>query len=57
MLNAVGNVIKQADGCQKGHLRTVSTKAGIDILPNIQKTAESQHDVLVMKVADEIGAG
>ena len=56
MLNAVGYVTKQADGHYKGTLRTVSIKADIDILSNIQKTAESQLDVLEMKEADEIGA-
>ncbi len=34
MLNAVGYVIKQADGHYKGTLRTVRFKAEIDILSN-----------------------
>jgi uncharacterized protein (DUF736 family) len=40
MLNAVGYVTKQTDGRYKGTLRTVSIKADIDILPNIQKSAD-----------------
>ncbi len=31
-------VIKQAGGCYKGTLRTVSIQAYTNILPNIQKT-------------------
>jgi uncharacterized protein (DUF736 family) len=42
MLNAVGYVIGQADRCYKGHLRTVSIQAEIDIPPNIQKSSDSQ---------------
>jgi uncharacterized protein (DUF736 family) len=40
-LNAIGHVTKQADGRYKGTLRTVSLKANIEILPNIQKTTDS----------------
>jgi uncharacterized protein (DUF736 family) len=38
-------------------LRTVSIKADIDILPNIQKTSHSQPDFRVVTVACEIGVG
>jgi uncharacterized protein (DUF736 family) len=55
-LNAVGYVIRQADGCYKGTLRTVSIKADIDILPNTQKTSDSQPDFRLMIEADKIGA-
>jgi uncharacterized protein (DUF736 family) len=47
-LNAIGNVIKQANGRNKGTLRTVSIKAEIDILPNAQKTSDSQHEFRAM---------
>ena len=57
MLNAVGYVTTQADGRYKGHLRTLSIKAEIDILPNIRKTADTQLDVRVMIETDEISAG
>lgn len=57
MLCAVGYVIRQVDGRYKRQMCTISNKADVDILPNIQKTAESQLDVHLMTEADEIGAG
>ena len=56
-MTAIGYVTKQGDGRYKGHLRTVSIKAEIDILPNIQKTADSQPDFRVLTQGIEIGAG
>ena len=56
-MTAIGYVTKQADGRYKGHLRTVSIKAEIDILPNIQKNADSQPDFRVITQGIEIGAG
>jgi uncharacterized protein (DUF736 family) len=50
-------VTKQADGHYKGTLRTVSIKADIDILPNTQKTSDSQPDFRIMIEADKICAG
>ena len=43
-MTAIGYATKQVDGRYKGTLRTVSIKADIDILPNIQKTSDSQPD-------------
>jgi uncharacterized protein (DUF736 family) len=57
IMTAIGYVTKQADGHYKGTLRTVSIKADIDILPNIQKTSDSQPDFRVMTEGIEIGAG
>ena len=56
-MTAIGYVTKQADGRYKGHLRTVSIRAEIDILPNIQKNADSQPDFRVLTQGIEIGAG
>jgi uncharacterized protein (DUF736 family) len=56
-LNAIGNVIKQANGRYKRTLRTVSIKADIDILPNAQKTSDTQPDFRVMTEGIKIGAG
>ena len=56
-MTAIGYVTKQADGHYKGTLRTVSIKADIDILPNIQKTSDTQPDFRVMTEGIEIGAG
>jgi uncharacterized protein (DUF736 family) len=57
IMTAIGYVTKQSDGRYKGTLRTVSIKADIDILPNIQKTSDSQPDFRVMTEGIEIGAG
>ena len=56
-MTAIGYVTKQVDGRYKGTLRTVSIKADIDILPNIQKTSDSQPDFRVVTEGIEIGAG
>ena len=56
-MTAIGYVTKHADGRYKGHLRTVSIKAEIDILPNIQKNADTQPDFRVVTQGIEIGAG
>jgi uncharacterized protein (DUF736 family) len=48
-MTAIGYVRKENDGRYKGHLRTVSIQAEIDIVPNQQKTSDSQ--------GIEIGAG
>jgi uncharacterized protein (DUF736 family) len=50
-------VAKQADGRYSDQLRTGSFKADIDILPDIQKTSDSQPDFRVMTEADEFGVG
>jgi uncharacterized protein (DUF736 family) len=57
IMTAIGYVTKQADGRYKGHLRTVSIRAEIDILPNLQKNADSQPDFRVLTQGIEIGAG
>jgi uncharacterized protein (DUF736 family) len=57
MLNAVGYVIKQANGRCLGNHRTVSITADIDHLPNIRRTADTQLDFRMMIEGVEIGAG
>ena len=47
----------QAIGYYKGILHTVSIKADIDILPNMQKTSDAQPNFCMMKKAEEIGVG
>ena len=56
-MTAIGYVRKENDGRYKGHLRTVSIQAEIDIVPNAQKTSDSQPDFRVMTQGIEIGAG
>jgi uncharacterized protein (DUF736 family) len=57
IMTAIGYVTKQTDGRYKGTLRTVSIKADIDILPNTQKTSDTQPDFRVVTEGIEIGAG
>lgn len=56
MLYAIGYVTKQADGLYMGHLRTLSIKADIDILPNIQNASGSQCDFRVETEGIQFGA-
>ena len=56
-MTAIGYVRKENDGRYKGHLRTVSIQAEIDIVPNQQKTSDSQPDFRVLTQGIEIGAG
>jgi uncharacterized protein (DUF736 family) len=55
-MTAIGYVTKQADGRYKGHLRTLTIQAEIDIIPNIQKSADGQPDYRVLTQGVEIGA-
>ena len=57
MLNVVGYATKQGDGHYKGTLRNVSMKADIDILPDIQKSDDTQLDFRMMTQVDEFGVG
>jgi uncharacterized protein (DUF736 family) len=57
IMTAIGYVTKQVAGHYKGTLRTVSIKADIDILPNTQKTSDTQPDFRVVTEGIEIGAG
>jgi uncharacterized protein (DUF736 family) len=56
MLNAVGYITKQVVGRYMGTLRTVSINTVIDILPDIQKTADCHLDFCTMTEVDVIGA-
>jgi uncharacterized protein (DUF736 family) len=56
-MTAIGYVRKENDGRYKGHLRTVSIQAEIDIVPNQQKASDSQPDFRVLTQGIEIGAG
>ena len=54
---AIGHVTKQANGGYKGHLKTLSIRAEIDLVPNTSKSAENQPDFRVLTQGVEIGAG
>lgn len=54
---AIGHVTKQANGGYKGHLKTLSIRAEIDLVPNTSKSADNQPDFRVLTQGVEIGAG
>ena len=56
-MTAIGFVRKEDNGHFTGQLKTISIKADIDIVPNINKTADSQPDYRVLTQGTEIGAG
>ena len=56
-MTAIGYVRKETDGRYTGQLKTVSIKADIDIVPNANKTTDSQPDFRVLTQGTEIGAG
>ena len=53
---AIGHVTKQANGGYKGHLKTLSIRADIDLVPNASKSADNQPDFRVLTQGVEIGA-
>ena len=56
-MTAIGYVRKENDGRYTGQLKTISIKADIDIVPNTNKTTDSQPDFRVLTQGTEIGAG
>ena len=56
-MTAIGFVRKENDGRYTGQLKTISIKADIDIVPNANKTADTQPDYRVLTQGTEIGAG
>ena len=56
-MTAIGYVRKENDGRYTGQLKTSSIKADIDIVPNANKTTDSQPDFRVLTQGTEIGAG
>ncbi|WP_315833501.1 DUF736 domain-containing protein [Bradyrhizobium prioriisuperbiae] len=55
-MTAIGHVTKTENG-YKGQLKTVSIRADIDIVPNRDKSADTQPDFRVLTQGVEIGAG
>ena len=56
-MTAIGYVRKENDGRYIGQLKTISIKADIAIVPNANKTTDSQPDFRVLTQGTEIGAG
>ena len=54
---ATGYLNKQDDGRYTGSIRTISIRADIEIIPNVNKSADTQPDYRVMTGGIEIGAG
>jgi uncharacterized protein (DUF736 family) len=56
-MTAIGYVRREDDGRYTGSIRTISISAQVEILPNVNKTADAQPDYRVMTQGIEIGAG
>jgi uncharacterized protein (DUF736 family) len=54
---AIGYVTKQASGGFKGHIKTLSIRAEIELVPNGAKSSDTQPDYRVVTQGVEIGAG
>lgn len=54
---AIGYVTRQSNGGYKGQLRTLSIRAGIEIIPNRAKANDVQPDFSVTADSVDIGAG
>ncbi|WP_339708192.1 DUF736 family protein [uncultured Sphingosinicella sp.] len=53
---AIGHVKRSGEG-YKGELKTLSIRAGIEIIPNRSKTGDAQPDYRVLTQGIEVGAG
>ncbi len=56
-MTAIGYVRKEDDGRYTGSIRTISISAEVEIIPNLNKSADTQPDYRVMTQGIEIGAG
>ena len=56
-MTAIGYVRKEDDGRYTGSIRTISISAQVEIIPNVNKSADAQPDYRVMTQGIEIGAG
>lgn len=54
---AIGYVTKVANGGFKGHIKTLSIRAEIELVPNSGKSSDTQPDYRVVTQGVEIGAG
>lgn len=54
---AIGYVTKLPAGGFKGHIKTLSIRAEIELVPNGAKSSDTQPDYRVMTQGVEIGAG
>jgi uncharacterized protein (DUF736 family) len=56
-MTAIGFVTRTDNGGFRGELKTLSIRADIDIVPNRDKSADTQPDFRVITQGIEIGAG
>jgi len=56
-MSAIGQVTKQANGSYKGQLKTLTIRADISIVPNVDKKTDEQPDYRVLCGGVVIGAG
>jgi hypothetical protein len=56
-MTAIGYVNKQDDGRYSGSIKSISIRAGVEIIPNLNKTSDAQPDYRVLTQGIEIGAG
>ena len=56
-MTAIGFVTRTDNGGFKGQLKTLSVRADIDIVPNRDKSADTQPDFRIITQGVEIGAG
>lgn len=54
---AIGHVTRNANGGFAGNLKTLTVRAGIEIVPNDAKSSGSQPDYRVLSEGIEVGAG
>jgi uncharacterized protein (DUF736 family) len=54
---AIGHVTRNSNGGFKGQIKTLTVRAEIDIVPNENKSSDSQPDFRVLSEGVEVGAG
>ena|SRR5215208_671556 len=54
---AIGHVTRTSEGRFKGHIKTLTVRADVEIVPNDAKTSDMQPDFRVLSEGVEVGAG
>ena len=56
-MSSIGQVTRQPNGSYKGHLKTLTFRAAVSIVPNPDKKTDEQPDYRVIADGVEVGAG
>jgi uncharacterized protein (DUF736 family) len=56
-MSSIGQVTRQPNGSYKGHLKTLTFRAAVNIVPNPDKKTDEQPDYRVIAGGVEVGAG